>query len=199
MKTATQTPENNNSDNGQSENAPTPPETPSQTNPEGTPPRPVEREIIEIPEGEEFFVGSDKDTEPRLTGLFPATVVALKQKPAPGVKGQGARLIFDFRLKVPNPKGTAVHCQYECSQTWKPNSELQQVTESILGRPLVGTEMTKKFPVTQLRGRSCQVFVTEHRSRPKNGGPSTSRLVIGHIHPDGVTIEEPAERQLARA
>ncbi len=162
---------------------PIPPSTPTPEEPKQEP------QVVEIPADEPFFIGSFKPSPARITGLYPATVVGLKQKLPTGQRGNGGKLIFDLQLDVQQDDGTPCTCEYECHGSWKPESQLQATVSTILSRPLTATEVTGKFNINSTRGERCMVYVNEHRRRAKDGTPMTRDLVVAHIQPMTTTVE----------
>ncbi len=156
-------------------------------------------QIVEIPENEEFFVGSSKPSAARINGLYPVTVVGLKHKPASGQKGQGARMIFTLALESKQEDGTPNTCEYDCSSTWKTDSQLQIAVGTVLGRTLTAAETQGQFNINILRGQRCVAYVTEHRTRPKNGSTSTRSLVVGHLQPVTTKVEAGAVENAEQA
>lgn len=155
-------------------------------------PEPVVPEIIDIEEGQDLILGSDKKSTPRIKGLHVARLAALKLRPSPGGKGHGDRVILRFELEgLTQESGGAYTADYECPATWKPTSELQRIAPMLLGRPLERSEVVGSFNLPTLRGQRCRLYVTEHRSRATDTAQSVSTLTIGEIHSLGTSEDAP--------
>lgn len=127
---------------------------------------PINSEAVEITD--DFVVGEMIQPK-RLKGSYDATLVTVKKKDVKAGKGTSTQIILCFELDEKRADNTPYYGEYIVPNTWRHGNEFQTIAAQILNRSLTKPEISGQFRPTTLRGKRCQVDVTEHRKRDGNG------------------------------